>query len=219
MSTQMSKDVGCPNCAAAVRTEMWPGVCTQEHPELRERLLGETFFDWTCPGCGYTARFEYPCLYHDRERKFMVYLAPGGSGDEFRPVDVGSRFPQLAGVKKRVVSSPAALKEKILIFEAGLDDFAVELVKFALADMLTQKDGKKPVQGYFCEADEESNRIAFSFFTEGEDAPLMRKTSMDAYRKSLEIAQKLSREDEDCFEPVDALTARDMMQEYLAGGE
>ena len=214
MSTQMSKDIGCPQCGAAVRTRMWPGVCAQEHPELRAKILDEAFFDWTCPECGYTAQFEYPCLYHDKERKFMVYVAPSGSGQEFQPVDVSDQFPQLAGVKKRVVATPAELKEKILIFEAGLDDYAVELVKFALADVLAEKTGRKSVQGYFSYADETSNRICFAFFPEGEPEPVMRKTSMDAYRKSIEIARKHRRPEGNSFIPVDAVTAKNLLDEF-----
>ena len=219
MSTQMSKDVGCPKCGAAVRTKMWPGVCAQDNPELRARMLDETFFDWTCPECGYAAQFEYPCLYHDRARGFMVYVAPSGSGHEFHPVDVNEKFPQLAGVKKRVVATPAELKEKILIFEAGLDDYAVELVKFALADVLAEKSGEKAVQGYFSYADEGSNRICFVFFPEGENGPVMRKTSMDAYRKSLEIVRERRRPEGNCFIPVDALTAKEMLEEYKEKAE
>lgn len=214
MSTQMSKDIGCPKCGAAVRTRMWPGVCAQEHPELRAMVLDETFFDWTCPECGYSAQFEYPCLYHDKERNFMVYVAPSGSGHEFQPVDVGEKFPQLAQVKKRVVATPAELKEKILIFEADLDDYAVELVKYALADVLTEKSGKRNVEGYFSYADEENNRICFAFFPEGENAPVLRKTSMDAYRKSLEIAREWCRPEDNSFVPVDALTAKDLFDKY-----
>lgn len=210
----MSRDIGCPSCGAAVRTRMWPGVCAQERPELRAKMLDETFFDWTCPECGYSAQFEYPCLYHDRERKFMVYLAPSGSGREFQPVDVGEKFPQLADVKKRVVATPAELKEKILIFEAGLDDYAVELVKYALADVLAEKSVQKAVQGYFSYADEQTNRICFAFFPEGEGGPVMRKTSMDAYRKSLEIAREHRRPEENSFVPVDAVTAKNILDEY-----
>ncbi|HEX3017274.1 MAG TPA: CpXC domain-containing protein [Caproicibacter sp.] len=219
MSTQMSKDVGCPHCGAAVRTQMWPGICAQENPELRTRVLDETIFDWKCPECGYSAQFVYPCLYHDKDRKFMIYVVPNGSGREFQPVDVSEKFPQLAGVKKRVVSSPAELKEKILIFEAGLDDYAVELVKYALAGVLDEKYGKKTMQGYFCYANEGENRIGFSFFPEGGSTPVLRKTSMDAYQKSLEIAKSRERPEGNSFVPVDSLTARDMLEEYRSDNE
>lgn len=212
MSTEMSKDVACPECGAAVRTEMWPGIRAESDPQLRARALDETLFDWKCPRCGCKARFLYPCLYHDKSRGFMVYLAPNGSGAEFQPVDVGERFPQLAGVKKRVVASPAELKEKILIFEAGLDDCAVELVKYALASVLEEKYGRKAVRGYFSGAD--ADRISFLFFPEGESGPVLRRTTMDGYRKSLEIARRFRRPEGNEFVPVDSVTARDILAEY-----
>lgn len=146
----------------------------------------------------------------------MVYLAPTGSGQEFKPVDVSEKFPQLAGITKRVVASPAELKEKILIFESGLDDYAVELVKLGLSDVLEQKEGIKALCAYFCGADEPANRICFAFCSEGKNGFTLRKTSMDAYHKSLEIAERFRRNEENLFVPVDSLTARDMLDEYLA---
>lgn len=217
MSTQMTEEVGCPQCGAAVRTELWPGVNAAERPELRARVLDETLFDWRCPECGYRARFVYPFLYHDPNRKFMVYLSPNGCGCD--PVDVDKEFPQLGGFLKRVVSSPEALKEKILIFEAGLDDFAVEVVKFALAGVLDRKYGKKALNGYFCYADEENDRIGFSFLSEGESGPVRRHTRMDAYRKSLEIVKSAAADRGDGFVPVDSMTARRILNDYRGSGE
>lgn len=212
MPTQTNRDVGCPNCGAAVSTQMWPGISARRNPELRDRLLSEDLFDWQCPECGYRAQLVYPCLYHDKENGFMVYLVPNGSSGEFRPVDVSEAFPQLAEVKKRVVATPAEMKEKILIFEAGLDDFAVELVKYALAGVLDRKYGKKTVRGYFYSASEEE--ISFTFFPEGEKEPVVRVTRMEAYRKSLEIARGTPEPDGCSFLPVDSLTAREMLENY-----
>lgn len=215
MSTQTSKDVGCPHCGAAVKTEMWPGINAQDSPELRERLLDETLFDWTCPSCGYRARLLYPCLYHDRDRKFMVYLAPGGSPCELEAADVSEKFPRLSSVKKRVVSTLPRLKEKILIFEAGLDDYAVELVKLALADVMNEKYGKQAESCYFCYADEAEDRIGFSFVFEGENEPASRGTRLDAYEKSLEIVKSSGvSEQETGFLSVDSGAARRILDEY-----
>jgi predicted RNA-binding Zn-ribbon protein involved in translation (DUF1610 family) len=214
MSTQISKDVACPQCGAAVRTEMWPGISAESDPQLRVRLLDETFFDWKCPQCGCETRFLYPCLYHDKARGFMVYLAPNGSGSEFQTVDVSDRFPQLDGVTKRVVSSPAEMKEKILIFEAGLNDCAVELVKFALASVLEEKQNSRAVRGYFCSADPAADRVSFAFFPEGQTEPILRRTSLDGYRASLEIVRRFRRQEGNAFVPVDAVTAQDLLEEY-----
>lgn len=163
MSTQMNKDVSCPHCGAAVKTQMWPGIDAQENPELRTHVLDETLFDWKCPACGYEAQFVYPCLYHDKDQKYMIYIVPNGNDCTLQSVDVGETFPQLNGMVKRVVTSLAGLKEKILIFEAGLNDYAVELVKLALTDVAEKKHGKTVSTGYFCSVDQENGRIEFSF--------------------------------------------------------
>ena len=142
MSTEISRPVSCPRCGETVETRMWPGINAEVNPNLREQVLQETLFNWTCPACGYVAQMAYPCLYHDKGRKLMVYLVPNGGKEELDAVDVDRAFPQIGYVQKRVVSSLAELKEKILIFEAGLDDRAVELVKWALSAVVEKKDGK-----------------------------------------------------------------------------
>ncbi|WP_411675759.1 CpXC domain-containing protein [Caproicibacter sp.] len=212
MSTQITEEISCPRCGAAVKTELWPGADAARNPELKARVLDESMFDWKCPECGYAARFLYPFLYHDPERKFMVYLSPTGDGCE--AVSMESEFPQLTGVVKRLVTTPESLKEKILIFEAGLDDRAVELVKFALAGVLNKKHGKKTAAGYFCYADETENEIGFSFLFEGETEPVRRNTRMDAYRKSLEIVEGAGSVGDDGFFPVDGITAQKILDEY-----
>lgn len=220
MSTQTSKEVSCPHCGAAVKTPMWPGINAEENPELRARVLDETLFDWECPKCGYRAQFMYPCLYHDPGRGFMVYAVPNGSGKEFQPVDIAEKFPQLTGLKKRVVPTLAQLKEKVLIFEAGLDDIAVELVKYALEGVLRKKYGKETENAYFCYADEAENRIGFSFFLEGEEKPVQRVTRLDAYRKTLEIVKNTENPVAGgSFAPVDSVTAEKILEKYRETAE
>ena len=212
MSTQITEEISCPQCGAAVKTQLWPGVDAALNPELKARVLDETMFDWHCSECGYEARFLYPFLYHDPERNFMVYLSPNGGGCE--EADVDAQFPQLTDVAKRLVTTPEALKEKVLIFEAGLDDRAVELVKLALSGVLDRKHGKKAASGYFCYADEPNNEIGFSFLLEGESVPVCRHTRMDAYRKTLEIVKKACPEQVNGFFPVDGITAQKILDDY-----
>lgn len=215
MSTQINKEISCPHCGAAVKTEMWAGISAQENPELRNKVLSETMFDWKCPECGYAARFLYPCLYHDKNLKFMVYVAPGGCDIKLQPPDVCEKFPQLSGVKKRLVTSPVQLKEKILIFEAGLDDYAVELVKLAMGGVLSKKYGKNTVGSYFCYTDEKERKMGFSFFLEGESEPVRRGTRMEVYSKSLEIINQAAISAQGGgFTPVDSVTAQKILEEY-----
>jgi len=215
MSTQINKDVSCPHCGAIVKTQMWPGINAENNPELKTLVLDETLFDWKCPTCGYEAQLVYPCLYHDKSKKFMIYVVPNGNDCTLQSVDVSEEFPQFQEITKRVVTSLTGLKEKILIFEAGLDDLAVELVKLALTDVACKKHGRSVTSGYFCFVDQQTGRIGFSFFLEGETEPVHQDTRMDVYHKSFEIVESVGALAVDGeFKAVDSEVAQKILREY-----
>lgn len=214
MTTQTSKDVSCPHCGAVVKTQMATGINAGENPDLRARVLDETLFDWECPDCGYQAQLVYPCLYHDKVKNFMIYVVPNGCDCALESVDVSETFPQLSGVTKRVVTSLIGLKEKILIFEAGLNDAAVELVKLALVGVAAKKYDQTVTGGYFCFVDEPDNRIVFSFFLQDAKEPVQQGTRMDVYHKSFEIVKNVGADAEDDFIAVDSVTAEKILREY-----
>lgn len=215
MSTQTSKDVSCPHCGAVVKTVMSEGINADENPDLRSSVLNETLFDWKCPECGYEAQLIYPCLYHDKSKNFMIYVVPNGCDCSLQSVEAVKAFPQLQGVAKRVVTSLAELKEKILIFEAGLDDYAVEMVKLALAGIEAKKHGRTVNKGYFCFLNEAENRIVFSFLLADETEPIQQSTRMDVYRKSLEIVESAGVSAAgDEFTAVDSAAAEQILRVY-----
>ncbi len=214
MSTQVNKDVCCPQCGKPVRTKMWTGISADTEPALRQKVLDETLFDWQCPHCGYQAELVYPCLYHDKARKFMIYLVPEGNNQMLRKVEVDTRFPQLAGVRKRAVVSPMELKEKVLIFEAGLDDISVELVKTGLAAIVEDKQKETVDAGCFCFANQQTDRIGFLFFVDGEETPLKKATRFATYQKAMEISKQCGEKPSDDFIHVDSRMAARLLEKY-----
>lgn len=130
MSTKIQKDIVCPACGQTQKLEMYTSVNAEENPELRRDILRESMFDWECLHCGYTAQMAYPMIYHDPMNAFMICLRPSGAVSGAEPI------PAVRALKKRSVKNPQELKEKILIFEAGLDDAAVELVKNAIVTVV-----------------------------------------------------------------------------------
>lgn len=218
MSTEIRKEVCCPDCGAKTTARMWSGINAEVNPNLRLSVLDESLFDWRCPQCGYEAMLAYPCLYHDKGRRFMIYILPG-KPDPAKAAGIGAQFPQLRGVRKRVTGSLAILKEKILLFEDGLDDRAAELVKLLLAMVLERGKGKRVEQGFYCSSDEAADRIGFSFFVEGEEEPVRRMTSFAAYRQALSIVQNLLPPDGEEFLVVNEKYARDLLYRYRHGGE
>ncbi len=158
--------------------------------QLREQVLNESLFDWRCQSCGFAAHLVYPCLYHDMDRKFMVYLLPDVHDARLEDKAVDDQFPELRGLRRRVVSTLSELKEKVLIFEARLDDMATELSKAAMSGVVERKYGKTVSAGYFCALDKEQRTIGFSFFLEGRDAPVYYETRLQVYDKSREVAKE-----------------------------
>lgn len=218
MSRKITKEVACPHCHASVNTELWSSINVTQDPSARARLMEESLFTWRCPDCGYEAKILYPCLYHDMDRKFMVYLIPDLQQDSLSDPVVEKQFPELNGIKKRLVSDLNAMKEKILLFEAGLDDKAVELMKLALAEVVSKRRGRAVACGYFCTYDGEQNHIGFSFFLEGESEPCYQGTRLQVYDKSMEIVGRFAPAERDGagFIRVDKAWASDVFNQYQA---
>ena len=213
MSTEIKKEVNCPACGAKAEARMWSGVNAEVNPNLRLRVLDESFFDWRCPQCGAQAVLAYPCLYHDKGRRFMIYILPGNPDPE-KAAGVAAQFPQLRGVRKRVAGSLTSTKEKVLLFEDGLDDRAAELVKLLLAMVLTRALGKTVGPGFYCSSDEAKDRIGFSFFVEGEEEPVRKMTTFSAYRAAQSIVSQLLPPDGEDFLLVDESFAKRLLARY-----
>ena len=153
----------------------------------------------------YTAQMAYPMIYHDPMNAFMICLRPSGAVSGAEPI------PAVRALKKRSVKNPQELKEKILIFEAGLDDAAVELVKNAIVTVVRKNlDGN--VHAYFCAATEEELR--FALFVKGRQEPVYQTTKMAVYRQSQEVLRTLDYKSPDDFAVVNSKLAQSLLDEY-----
>lgn len=68
----------------------------------------------------------------------MIYYIPNVDRRQLVDDRLEAEFPELTDVKKRVVPTINALKEKLYIFDLGLNDMAVELTKLAVAELVTK---------------------------------------------------------------------------------
>jgi hypothetical protein len=196
MSKTVSKKIPCPRCKNTIETEMHPSINVTLDPSLRGEVMEESLFAWECPQCGYRAQLMYPCLYHDMQHKFMVYLIPDTRESVLSVPSMDEQFPELLELRRRLVGGVNELKEKILIFEAGLDDRAVELSKLALREVAAKKQGARISAGYFCLLDREAGQLGFTFFPEGGE-PCYRTTRMAVYEKSAGIVKLAAEAKED----------------------
>lgn len=122
----MAKQVAieCPHCKnESVRTPL-RSINIARDPDMRAKVQDLSCFRWRCPACGTSSLVMEPCLYHDIANQFMVWLS------EEKPDSAD--FDPLAGYTLRWVEDLNGFREKINILEAGLDDRAVEIMKYLL---------------------------------------------------------------------------------------
>ena len=129
MSKVSVKPFSCPSCGCKGEFRMYDSVNVSLDPKLRDKVLSGEIFNWTCPQCGKEISLRHNLLYHDMNKEFQVYYSPTECDSINSMInDMLTKYP---GMRKtnRTVDSLNALKEKILIFEEGLNDIAIELSK------------------------------------------------------------------------------------------
>ncbi len=135
MSLKRNIEVTCQNCLIKSTTKLWDSINVTVDERVKESVLENDFFKFTCPICGHISIIEYDCLYHDMNRKEMIYLITNYSRDNdelVKEMEALSEeiLPQFGNdYKLRIVTSNYDLIEKIKIFDCNLDDRVIEMCK------------------------------------------------------------------------------------------
>ncbi len=110
-------------------------INTERSPALRERLVRGELNLLTC-SCGKRVQLAGNLLFHDPAAHYYCQVVPGG---DMTQAAAAFRAAGASGTL-RLVPSQNALVEKVKILDAGLDDWAVELVKVMLLASLGIED-------------------------------------------------------------------------------
>ena len=211
------KAVVCPMCGELGKAEIYTSVNVVKNKSCRGRVLDGSLFAWTCPSCGYNARLTYPILYNDMKNRFMVYLIPKIDRFQLWDKELEDKYSNLRNISKRVVADFNAFKEKIFIFESGLDDMAIELTKAVISQTVSKKLGGVDVrEGYLSMYDRESNTMGFTYFTGEELTPFVQTARLEIYGKSKEIVEQFAVKDKKLkgFIKVDGEWADNILYRY-----
>jgi hypothetical protein len=184
MSRTVIRSVLCPKCNTLVRTKMWIGVNIDFDPKLKDKIVDESLFAWRCPKCSYKTDLLYPFLYHDMKRELMIYMIPKVKYDNVTDSKSIEIYPKLNLLTKRLVPDLNTLKEKMLIFDNGLDDMSMEVTKLAIARVVEGKLKAKVKNGYFCTLDKNTHHLGFIFFLNKNNEPHFQSARIKAYEKS-----------------------------------
>lgn len=213
----VSKAIVCPMCGEMSRSQIYTSINSTVNKSLRAKALDGSLFSWSCPECNYKARLNYPVLYNDMKNRFMVYLIPRIDRFQLCDDELEEKYSNLRKISKRIVPSFNAFKEKLFIFESGLDDMAVELTKLAIGKTVENKlDGVEINDGYLSMYDRESNTMGFTYFIGEQNTPYVQTARLEIYSKSKDIVDKLAIKDKKLkgFIKIDAEWAENILYRY-----
>jgi hypothetical protein len=143
---------------------------------MKEEVLSRKAFTFECPDCKERTLYTYDFLYHDMEQKIMIYHVTSNEAlvqamegfAQMTNVGVDDGIlngPEVEGYRKRIVRSLNDLREKIFIFDAGLDDRVVEIFKvFCIIQLKHEDPDFQADEAYFYSREGE---IGFQFLREG----------------------------------------------------
>ena len=214
MIQQIVKKISCPSCGKEGEAILWEKVNVNMNPDLKEKLFDESINSFSCKACGYKGRVDIPLYYNDAKAKFFVYLVPdypvGMKEEEELIANLNAQTLHILDSgydqKIRVVFEYFSLLEKISIFDAGLDDRAVEGCKVLARTQLKLVEGRAS----FASLDKDS--LVFNFF-EKEDKKASQSFSIprDMYDEVTSLMEKKDQEDSHTFRIVDVKFAVRML--------
>ena len=213
----VNKAIVCPMCGELGRAEIYTSVNTTVNKALRDKVLDGELFSWRCPSCNYSARLNYPILYNDMKNRFMVYLIPKIDRYQLCDKELENKYSILSNISKRITADFNSFKEKIFIFESGLDDMAVELTKLAISQTVSKKlDGAEIVDGYLSMYDRETNTMGFTYFSGEERKPYVQTARLEIYGKSKDIIDRFAVKDKKLkgFIKIDKEWAENILYRY-----
>lgn len=151
MSQLCKEKITCPRCQTEGEFDFWSSINVDLDPELKKKIFNEEIFTWVCPNCGAKVFIPFGTLYHDMTHKFMIFFSheEGESDNQYDSLEI----PQALGIDERYIFRSVFglnnLKEKILILENGLNDVAVEKLKYVIVNHMEPSLSEKGISLYF----------------------------------------------------------------------
>ena len=196
----------CPNCGRETEFPIVHNVNVTMEPRFKDEILSRRLFHFGC-SCDFEMEVTYPMLYHDMEKKMMLFFLP--NEEDRVPEGVEAALAPLAeeGYIFRIVRSTDALCEKIRLRDAGLDDRVMELLKFVNQAPFKEVHQEKVLYRVTYELDEEE-KPHLVFHCEKDDLAVpFEKEQYDIVKKEWENMP----EEDGFFKEIDEIWARKVL--------
>ncbi|MDR1205920.1 MAG: CpXC domain-containing protein [Peptococcaceae bacterium] len=193
-SKSATHELECPECGHKQNMRLWDSVDGAEDFLLKSQIFDKTLHLFQCGKCPFNAWVEKELLYYDVRSRFMIYYLPEFEEDTLE-LDVSGFFAQEnnPGFYLRIVTELEELVEKIRIFEDGLDDRAVELLKKSFLNNWYEHYPDRNVVLRYTQMARDDRRIKIHVFEpERNDVIALEFDFAQGYEKAMSMLSKAS---------------------------
>jgi len=205
MSKHRKESIVCPGCGKKQDIIIWESLNAELSPEAKQKLLDGDFFVFNCE-CGYSAGIDTALLYHDMTHQVMVYYVNEDSKNHAKETFEETKKFGMLDYRYRIVTSKDELREKALIFDKGLDDRIIELIKVFYFLQIEENNPDIDIEGLLFYTSGEELRL-YIMGTKNMSAVI----NMELYKKIEENYSEELTEDADYF--INAAWAMNFFQQ------
>lgn len=182
-----SLNLNCPLCGSNLIVEHFSSYNLQEEGHSIDSILNDSWIQHKCKNCNNYITVYDIMMFHDMKIKTMVFFFPKNSGsyEEHQKLIKKYKYP-LNYTIRIVEDSYNNFKEKILIFENGLNDCAIEMYKSII---ILEKFHNQVIQEAHVIFDGNSIPIGFAFYGDL-DKPICVPFDEILYKKCLSKSKK-----------------------------
>lgn len=147
MSLNSKKSVKCPKCGQMSDIVVWNSITVKDSADLKQDVLAGKINMFHCASCSYSALMPVPLLYHDEEKKLLISFSPCDDpikeetlyADIKKTSAMSNELKSFEGYNLRFITKYNDFLEKVLIFDSGLNDKAIEVLKLMVLSQDLEK--------------------------------------------------------------------------------
>jgi len=136
LTSYAMEELECPKCGHKHSLKKYKVINVTEKAKLKEEIMKNRLYQFSCEECEYMAPLTYDSLYVDSRRNIMIYMAPVMNAEIKAEI---AELEQEKGIDKRLVDNINDLKEKIMIADNHLDDRVIEIIKIMYIDQMKKE--------------------------------------------------------------------------------
>lgn len=209
-SILMKETATCPNCKKESAFGAYRFIDAKSDPQMKDMILDDSLFGWKCVHCDYVCRVYYDTVVYNPDHNYMIMLE---SEAESRKLPLEKHHKDLKNRDRlRLVKTGIELKEKIRIFEKGLDDRAMEAYKVFLLGNSEVAEGHSAPDSFIFETIEDDQFQLYAY-ANGDRLGLFSVPTTVYYSMQADLEKNLGPDKDDEFKTVDMRWAFKVFQE------